>query len=149
MWLLTDFWFHLCNSTHSRFNLTDPIPPADFRDILKGSLIGREVSIPSPYELNNIESLYWDTDNLSKFIPQNHINSNFLLHFNIQNFPSKFDALFTFINRFYNEGNKSCIPSIIALSETWLNKYNESCFPIDNYQPLVVLSKRPVISIFF
>ena len=114
----------------------------DFQVILKEALDENDYHIPTPYELHKLESLYWDSTNLSKFITNTFTDPNFLIHFNIQNLSAKFDALNTFLSLLINDINKTCIPRIIALSETLLTEHNKHCFPIINYHP-IVCKNRP------
>ena len=93
-----------------------------------------DVILPSPFEMNNVESLYWDTDKLSqKFIDNNCIA---FVHQNIQGLPYKFDNFVTFLNNLsgLEFGSR---PIVLALSETWLTDYNASSFEIPGYHPLI------------
>ena len=89
---------------------------------------------PSPYDLNNLECLYWDTDKLSQHITK--ANNDLFLHFNIQNLPTKYDNLCTFLN-VLSANNINKLPRVLALSETWLNNSNEKAFPIAGFHPII------------
>ena len=111
----------------------------DFSSLLKDrfsdSTLGDIPPIPSPYEVNNLEpSHYCDTDSLSKYLSDNPVD--LYLHLNIQSLSAKFDALRMFLNSLSRQ-NSSCLPEILALSETWLCKENEHAFNIEGYQQFV------------
>ena len=88
----------------------------------------------SPYDLNNLECLYWHTESLSEHIQET--NSNLLLHLNIQNLPTKFDNLVSFLNVLSCE-DTSYLPLVLALSETWLTSANDSSFPISGFHQII------------
>ena len=111
---------------------------ADFNTILSQSDTfgnsGLDDVIPTPYELNNLTCLYWDTKELSNNLLQS--DNNLFLHFNIQGLSPKFDSLITFLEQF---SSHSCdkLPIVLALSETWLNEYNNTAYSINCYQPAI------------
>ena len=91
-----------------------------------------ELILPSPFDLNNIESCYWDTEKLShKFS-----NSTVFLHQNIQGIPCKYDNFVTFLNNLSGPKAHSR-PSVLAISETWLTDHNASSFDIVGYHPFI------------
>ena len=90
--------------------------------------------ISTPYELNDIESCYWETDTLSSQLPH-AVLKNIFLHLNIQGLPIKYNNFVTFLNDF------QFLPSVIPLSETWLNEFNESSYDISGYHPLIAKSR--------
>ena len=110
----------------------------DFKTILEDNNANRlfsDVNTPSPYELHNIDPKFWETDDLCKYISSN-LQEIILLHSNIQSLEAKYDSFITFLTSLISNNNH-CLPSVIALSETWLNSTNESLFPINGYQPLI------------
>ena len=109
----------------------------DFNDVLKdkNSSDGRlyeEMSVPTPYELNNLKCLYWDTDNLAKHISSNR--NDLFLHLNIQGLSPKFDNFITFFSSLTDK-NFSNFPLALAFSETWLTDLNKNKFDIKGYHP--------------
>ena len=115
-----------------------PFMERDFNSIFAESIENRsdnDLVLPSPFELNNIESPYWDTENVNKEIDLNYFR-NFFLHINIQGLQHKFDNFITFLNSLTNQ-KEHYLPAVIALSETWLNKNNATSFEIPGFHPLV------------
>lgn len=81
--------------------------------------------LPSPYEVNNIHSLYWDAYSLSCELYKTP--TDLYIHMNIQVLSAKFDLLQLRLNTLSHE-NLEKFPKIIALSETWLCEANEQSF---------------------
>lgn len=94
-----------------------------------------DFTIPSPYDINRIESHYWDAENVSKYL-SNNLFCNFFMHMNIQSLSAKFDNFSAFLNKLCNK-NEHLLPTTIALTETWLNQYNSSAYDIPGFHPLV------------
>ena len=117
-------------STSSVF---DNLAKADFNSVLRDGEAPGE-NIPTPYELNNLACHYWNTENLSEHIVET--KSDLYLHFNIQNLPTKFDNLLSFLNVLSCEEPRN-VPPVLALSETWLTTANVSSFPITGYHPII------------
>lgn len=109
---------------------------ADYTDSHNDGNENSEFATPSPYELNDINSLYWNSSDLSEYVLTNQENLKFLIHMNIQSLPAKFDSFQTFLNTVSKQDHK-CLPSIVALSETWLSPLNETNFNLLGFQPLI------------
>lgn len=115
-------------------------PPSDldcnqaFRES-SDALLDGEIPSPSPFDIHNIESFYWDTENVSKSVSSAQLR-NFFLHLNIQGLPPKFDNFISMLNTL-SADNSTFQPSIIALSETCLNDFNANSYSIAGYQPFI------------
>ena len=112
----------------------------DFNVILSDSWVNNtDDSTPTPYELNNLKCLYWETDELLN--SPLHKHNDLLIHFNIQCLQAKFDSLITFM-RSLSHDSVNNLPIVLALSETWLNESNNETFKIKGYQPIVSNFRR-------
>ena len=116
----------------------------DFALLLKDHLNDNEskdssaAEIPSPYDVNNITSSYWDTEDLSKYLSSNP--ADYYLHMNVQGLSPKYELLQIFLSSLSREKFEN-LPTVIALSETWLCKENELTFGLSGYQQLVPNSR--------
>ena len=89
----------------------------------------------SPFSLNNCESKYYDTFNFSNSVVPSICNSHeIFLHLNIQGLPPKYDELKTFLYNISNQPEPN-LPSVIGLSETFLNGFNYTNYELFGYQP--------------
>ena len=111
-------------------NFTD----IDFSSILADSYendpFTNEVT-PTPYELHDIKCEYWETVKLRDYLSPIESNTSYL-HLNIQCLPAKFDSFVSFLNTL-TDRKETNFPSVIALSETWLNASNCSLYDINGY----------------
>ena len=107
---------------------------SDFNLLLQEEGADQEVTIPSPYDLNNLNCSYWSTESLFQNCSSNR--SNLFVHFNIQCLATKYDNLVTFLKRL-SSSDFEYLPTALALSETWLSEANEDSFPISGYHPIV------------
>ena len=98
-------------------------------------LSDEDFALPSPFDIHNIESLYWNTDNVNKSLSPKQVQ-NFFLHLNIQGLRPKFDNFITMLDTLAND-DTTYLPSIIALSETCLNDYNAKSYSIPGYHPFI------------
>ena len=89
--------------------------------------------ISSPFELNHCESKYYDTNSFSNYLPPTILNSHdFLLHLNIQGLAPKFDEFKIFLSNLCSQPK---LPSVIALTETFLNGFNYTDYNLAGYKP--------------
>ena len=126
-------------------NLPDPsiiarnLIYSDFRDLLHEEGSDIDDRVPSSYDFTTFNCSYWDSTTLAQHNSNNR--TIFLLHFNIQCLPAKFDNLLTFLNLLSSNSYEN-LPSILALSETWLDEFNEKAFPISGFHPLLSRSRK-------
>ena len=127
--------------TRSRPNVDlEFLSTLDFRSAFTVSdeINANDEATPSPYDTCSFHSNYWDTVTLSNYLSTdvNHCSTNFFLHLNIQGLDPKFDEFKSFLKTLSNE-SESKLPTVIALSETWLNEFNHDAFSIPGYMPLI------------
>ena len=124
--------------------MTDHVTPngLDFNSLLidlEGTSDIDHERVPTPYELHNLKCLYWDPSDLPSAISQN--DKDLIVHFNIQSLPSKFDNLTRFLNDASHQ-SRFKKPIVLALSETWLNDFNNSSFELNEYHPPISEHRR-------
>ena len=121
--------------------MTRNLPEADLKSIL-ADVYGENVFIdgdsPSPYDLHNLKCDYWETKDLRDCISSSPKQT--YLHLNIQCLPAKFDSFISFLSTLTSRNFQNS-PTIIALSETWLNASNECSYNIDGYHPFMPNSR--------
>ena len=76
---------------------------------------------------------------MSRYV-NSKLPNRLFVHLNIQSLQAKYDNLITFLNS-VADCNEHALPSVIALSETWLNPSNESLFDINGYHSLIARSR--------
>ena len=108
----------------------------DFRSVLSDPTNNSDDDALSPYELHKLTSGYWDTENLRNFLDENSHRLSMFLHLNIQCLAAKFNNLLILLHCLTNHCSPSCMPLIIALSETWLSEHDKDSFPVEGYHPL-------------
>lgn len=110
----------------------------DFQQILLNSLNDdcNEFHISSPYDLHGLNCGYWITNGLYDALKRSSQFNNILIHLNIQCLSAKFDAL-TYLLNAISDHSPEYLPSLIALSETWLCQGSETSFNLAGYQPLL------------
>ena len=131
------FPLHYNNNMPSRY-----VAEKDFRYILSDAssedYVTGEIT-PTPYEIHNISSSYWEMSELRDKVAVD-LDKSLFLHLNVQCLPAKFDSLITFFNA-VSSGVYRNLPSVFALSETWLNDFNESSYVFPGYHPLIAKSR--------
>ena len=109
----------------------------DFNTILSdlsNSANTSDATVPTPYDLHGLNCRYWDTNNLANVVSSAEFD--LFVHLNIQCLSAKFDGLIAFLDELSHKKNEK-LPTVLALSETWLNEHNDSTFAINGYQPIV------------
>ena len=92
-----------------------------------------DVTVPTPFDINRIESKYWSSSNLPTLAVNNSVG-DIVLHLNIQSLPAKYDNFQTFL---YLLMRGEISPALIGLTETWLNSHNKAAFSLNGYHPLI------------
>ena len=122
---------------------TDPdlkfLTELDFNSILKDrentvndkSFLG--TNTPTPYDIHHIESNYWDTSNFAEQVMGSEEGISFI-HLNVQCLPAKYENFQSFVSAATHDQTP---PSLLALSETWLNSHNKSNYNLAGYYPFI------------
>ena len=115
----------------------------DFNSILSDLNDGDATdNVPSPYEIHHIRTFYSNTEDVSNHISQQDASHSFL-HLNIQCLPAKYDNLVSLLNT-YSRQNFQSLPIVLALTETWLNEFNQKSFSLNAWMG----SSKDIILLF-